>query len=51
MIDTLFAEPNPGPVKAVLATLGHSGPTVRAPMTAASDLAAWAAREAYAQAG
>jgi 4-hydroxy-tetrahydrodipicolinate synthase len=48
MIDALFAEPNPGPLKAVLASLGQIGPTLRPPMTAASDAAAAAAMAAHA---
>ncbi|MFC7513828.1 4-hydroxy-tetrahydrodipicolinate synthase [Herbaspirillum sp. GCM10030257] len=36
LIDTLFAEPNPGPLKAALALLGLSSDEVRAPMLQAS---------------
>lgn len=36
MIEALFAEPNPGPVKAALARQGLIEPELRAPMTAAS---------------
>lgn len=48
MVGALFAEPNPGPVKAVLAALGQIGAAVRAPMTPASPAAASAALAAYA---
>jgi len=51
LVNALFAEPNPGPLKAVLAALGPTGPTLRAPMTAASAAAAQAALAAYALAG
>ena len=37
IIDALFAEPNPSPVKALLAHQGHLAPELRAPMGAASD--------------
>jgi len=36
MIEAMFAEPNPGPLKAELARQGLIGPELRAPMTAAS---------------
>ena len=48
MVAALFAEPNPGPVKAVLAALGQIGPTVRAPLTPASPAATAAAWAVYA---
>jgi 4-hydroxy-tetrahydrodipicolinate synthase len=48
MVAALFAEPNPAPVKAVLAALGRIGPTVRAPLTPATADAASAALAAYA---
>lgn len=51
MVGALFAEPNPGPLKAQLAALGQVGPALRAPMTAASALVAAALREAWQQAG
>lgn len=50
LVNALFAEPNPGPLKAVLAALGQMAPTVRAPMTPAGASAALAARSAYEQA-
>ncbi|HUG24826.1 4-hydroxy-tetrahydrodipicolinate synthase [Piscinibacter sp.] len=50
MVNALFAEPNPGPLKAVLAALGQTAPTVRAPMTPAGASAALAAWSAYEQA-
>jgi len=37
LIQALFSEPNPGPVKAALAQLGLIGSSVRAPMTEASE--------------
>lgn len=46
LADALFAEPNPAPVKAVMARLGWMGPGLRAPHLPASDEAAeqaWAA--------
>lgn len=36
LVQALFAEPNPAPVKALLARLGLIGPGLRAPMVAAS---------------
>lgn len=36
-VATLFSEPNPGPVKTLLAHAGQIGPALRAPMTPASD--------------
>ena len=36
LIETAFAEPNPGPLKAALAMQGHGSPAVRPPMTQAS---------------
>ncbi|KQU75970.1 MULTISPECIES: 4-hydroxy-tetrahydrodipicolinate synthase [unclassified Rhizobacter] len=51
MVAALFAEPNPGPLKAQLAALGQVGPALRAPMTAASAPVAAALREAWQQAG
>jgi 4-hydroxy-tetrahydrodipicolinate synthase len=51
MVAALFAEPNPGPLKAQLAALGQIGPALRAPMTAASAPVAAALREAWQQAG
>jgi len=51
MVGALFAEPNPGPLKAQLAALGQVGPALRAPMTAASALVAAALSEAWQQAG
>ena len=36
LIDTLFTEPNPGPLKAALAQLGLSRAEVRPPMSPAS---------------
>jgi len=50
LVQALFAEPSPGPVKAVLAELGVIGPALRAPMTRPSDAAARAALAAYAAA-
>lgn len=44
----LFAEPNPAPLKAVLARLGMMGAAVRAPLTAASDAVRDAACGAHA---
>jgi 4-hydroxy-tetrahydrodipicolinate synthase len=37
LIEGVFAEPNPGPLKAVLADLGEMKNELRAPMTSASD--------------
>ena len=37
LIEALFAEPNPGPLKAVLAQQGEMQDVLRAPMTRASD--------------
>jgi 4-hydroxy-tetrahydrodipicolinate synthase len=51
MVAALFAEPNPGPLKAQLATLGRIGPALRAPMTAASAPVAAALHAAWQQAG
>jgi len=51
LVQALFAEPNPGPLKTVLAALGEVGATLRAPMTPPSDSAARAALDAYAAAG
>jgi 4-hydroxy-tetrahydrodipicolinate synthase len=51
LVSALFVEPNPGPLKAVLAALGHIGPAVRAPMTPACAATAQAAQSAYALAG
>jgi 4-hydroxy-tetrahydrodipicolinate synthase len=48
MVGALFAEPNPAPLKAVLAGLGHIGGAVRAPLTPASATAGLAAQRAYA---
>jgi 4-hydroxy-tetrahydrodipicolinate synthase len=50
MIDALFVEPNPGPLKAVLAALGRIRPAVRAPMTPAGEAVSQAALSAYASA-
>jgi 4-hydroxy-tetrahydrodipicolinate synthase len=50
LVSALFAEPNPGPLKAVLAALGQIKANVRAPMTQASSAAVRAAQAAYAQA-
>jgi 4-hydroxy-tetrahydrodipicolinate synthase len=36
LIEALFAEPNPGPLKALLARRGWAGPDLRAPMTGVS---------------
>lgn len=36
LVAALFAEPNPAPLKAVLATLGFGSPVLRAPLTRAS---------------
>jgi len=51
MVAALFAEPNPGPLKAQLAALGRIGPALRAPMTAASAAVAAALHAAWQQAG
>ena len=51
LVNALFAEPNPGPLKAVRAAHGHIGPTVRAPMMPAGAAVVRAAQRAYAQAG
>ncbi|SHN15096.1 4-hydroxy-tetrahydrodipicolinate synthase [Rhizobacter sp. OV335] len=51
MVGALFAEPNPGPLKAQLAALGRIGPALRAPMTAASAPVAAALHAAWQQAG
>jgi 4-hydroxy-tetrahydrodipicolinate synthase len=48
LVNALFAEPNPGPLKAVLAALGHIEPTVRAPMTQPCDAVSKTALSAYA---
>lgn len=37
LVDALFAEPNPGPLKALLAQQGEMANELRAPMTCASD--------------
>lgn len=37
LVEALFAETNPVPVKQALALLGHIGPTVRPPLAAASE--------------
>jgi len=50
LVQTLFAEPSPGPVKSILAALGEIGATLRAPMTPPSDSTARAALDAYAAA-
>ena len=51
LVNALFAEPNPGPLKAVLAAHGRIGPTIRAPMMPAGVEVMRAAQRAYAQAG
>jgi 4-hydroxy-tetrahydrodipicolinate synthase len=51
LVAALFAEPNPAPLKAVLATLGPVGPDVRAPLTPATPAVRHAALAAYAQVG
>jgi len=51
LVKALFAEPNPGPLKAVLAANGHIGPTMRAPMMPAGVDVVRAVQRAYAQAG
>ena len=50
LVQALFTEPSPGPVKAVLAALGVIGSTLRAPMTSPSDSTTGAALTAYAAA-
>jgi 4-hydroxy-tetrahydrodipicolinate synthase len=47
MVAALFAEPNPGPLKAQLAALGRIGPALRAPMTPASAPVAAALQAAW----
>lgn len=47
LVQALFAEPNPGPVKAVLAGMGIIGAGLRAPMTPPGDATARAALVAY----
>jgi 4-hydroxy-tetrahydrodipicolinate synthase len=47
MVSALFAEPNPGPLKAQLAALGQIGPALRAPMTPASAPVAAALQAAW----
>lgn len=49
MIDTLFVEPNPAPLKAVLATLGYLQPILRSPLMAATAQVVSAASAAYAR--
>jgi 4-hydroxy-tetrahydrodipicolinate synthase len=49
LVAALFAEPNPAPLKAVLASLGQIGPALRPPMTPASDAAAARAQAAHAK--
>jgi len=51
LVNALFAEPNPAPLKAVLAAQGRIGPTLRAPMMPAGADVLRAAQRAYAQAG
>jgi 4-hydroxy-tetrahydrodipicolinate synthase len=51
MVAALFAEPNPGPLKAQLAALGRIGPALRAPMTPASAPVAAALQAAWEHAG
>lgn len=48
MVEALFAEPNPAPLKAVLAQLGRMRDAVRAPLLAASGAVRSAAWEAHA---
>jgi 4-hydroxy-tetrahydrodipicolinate synthase len=48
LVGALFAEPNPAPLKAVLAHLGHVDPGVRPPLTPATAAASLAAQRAYA---
>lgn len=47
MVAALFAEPNPGPLKAQLTALGRIGPGLRAPMTTASAACAQALQGAW----
>jgi 4-hydroxy-tetrahydrodipicolinate synthase len=47
LVAALFAEPNPAPLKAVLATLGFGSATVRAPLTRASADVATHARAVH----
>lgn len=49
MIGTLYAEPNPAPLKSVLAQLGRMSSKVRSPMVEVSTSTAQAAQLAYAQ--
>jgi len=51
LIAALFAEPNPGPLKAVLAHLGQIHNELRAPMTVATTAHAHQAVHLYAEAG
>jgi 4-hydroxy-tetrahydrodipicolinate synthase len=51
LIAALFAEPNPGPLKAVLAHLGQIHNELRAPMTVATTAHAHQAVQLYAEAG
>jgi len=51
LVDALFAEPNPAPLKALLASLGHIGPALRAPMMPAGEETVRAAQQAYARVG
>jgi 4-hydroxy-tetrahydrodipicolinate synthase len=51
LVEALFAEPNPGPLKAVLASLGGIAPTVRAPMTPAGAAVSQRALAAYVAVG
>ena len=48
LVRRLFDEPNPAPLKAVLADQGWIGPDLRAPMTPASATAVQAAQSAHA---
>jgi len=47
MVAATFAEPNPGPLKGMLARLGQLEPVLRAPMTAAGPVALQTLQAAY----
>jgi 4-hydroxy-tetrahydrodipicolinate synthase len=51
LINTMFMEPNPGPVKAALALQGLIGSELRAPMQAASAAVIGRLQEVLGQAG
>lgn len=50
MVQAVFAEPNPAPLKSLLAVLGRIGPTLRPPFTPATAQASAALRRTYEEA-